>query len=65
MKQEPDELFEVISQCLMNAFDRIAISGWGGLVYLMYVMMVMMMMVSFAALPQRHANMTCILGWTK
>eukprot|EP00032_Breviata_anathema_P001274 JZ552236.1.p1 GENE.JZ552236.1~~JZ552236.1.p1 ORF type:complete len:214 (+),score=17.38 JZ552236.1:33-644(+) len=31
---EPEELFEVISQCLMNAFDRIAITGWGGIVYI-------------------------------
>lgn len=31
---EPDELFEVISQSLINAFDRDAISGWGGIVYI-------------------------------
>lgn len=31
----PDELFETISQALMNAFDRDAISGWGGIVYIL------------------------------
>ncbi|KAI1302364.1 Proteasome subunit beta type-3 [Halotydeus destructor] len=31
---EPDTLFEVISQALMNAFDRDAISGWGATVYI-------------------------------
>jgi len=30
----PDELFEVISQSLVNAFDRDAISGWGGQVWI-------------------------------
>lgn len=29
----PDQLFETISQALVNAFDRDAISGWGGIVY--------------------------------
>jgi 20S proteasome subunit beta 3 len=31
---EPDQLFETISQALMNAFDRDAVSGWGALVYI-------------------------------
>jgi len=31
---EPDDLFEVISQCLLNAQDRDALSGWGGVVYI-------------------------------
>lgn len=31
---EPDDLFEVISQSLVNAFDRDAGAGWGGVVYL-------------------------------
>lgn len=30
----PDQLFEVISQALMNAVDRDALSGWGGIVHL-------------------------------
>lgn len=30
----PDDLFETISQALMNAFDRDAGSGWGALVYI-------------------------------
>ncbi|XP_035230497.1 proteasome subunit beta type-3-like, partial [Stegodyphus dumicola] len=30
----PDELFEKISQALVNAFDRDAISGWGGVVHI-------------------------------
>jgi len=32
---EPDELFETISQCLMSACDRDAISGWGGVVHIL------------------------------
>ncbi|KAG8176589.1 hypothetical protein JTE90_024250 [Oedothorax gibbosus] len=31
---EPDVLFEKISQALINAFDRDAIAGWGGIVYI-------------------------------
>jgi len=30
----PDQLFETISQALMNAFDRDAMSGWGATVYI-------------------------------
>ncbi|VVT58574.1 uncharacterized protein SAPINGB_P006277 [Magnusiomyces paraingens] len=30
---EPEELFEVISQALLNAVDRDALSGWGAVVY--------------------------------
>lgn len=32
---EPDELFEVISQCLLSSMDRDAYSGRGGLVYIL------------------------------
>jgi len=31
---EPDQLFETISQTLLNAFDRDAMSGWGAIVHL-------------------------------
>lgn len=31
---EPDELFEVISQCLLSSVDRDAYSGWGAEVYI-------------------------------
>eukprot|EP00118_Oscarella_pearsei_P021900 m.249111 g.249111 ORF g.249111 m.249111 type:complete len:206 (+) comp40299_c0_seq44:82-699(+) len=31
---EPDDLFEIISQALLNAQDRDALSGWGGVVHL-------------------------------
>lgn len=31
---EPNQLFEVISQAMINAFDRDAISGWGATVYI-------------------------------
>ena len=34
--QEPEELFEVLSQSLLAAVDRDAISGWGALVHIMY-----------------------------
>ena len=33
-KQGPDELFETISQALLNAVDRDALSGWGAHVYI-------------------------------
>lgn len=35
--QEPEELFETISQTLMNAVDRDAFSGWGAVVHVMSV----------------------------
>lgn len=31
----PDDLFETLSQCLLAAVDRDAISGWGGVVHIM------------------------------
>ncbi|GAB0086982.1 Proteasome subunit beta [Sergentomyia squamirostris] len=31
---EPQDLFEVIAQSIVNAFDRDAISGWGATVYI-------------------------------
>lgn len=31
---EPEDLFETISQAMLNAFDRDAISGWGATVYI-------------------------------
>lgn len=31
---EPDELFEVLSQCLLGAVDRDALSGWGAVVHI-------------------------------
>ena len=31
----PDELFEVVSQSLLAAMDRDAMSGWGGTVYIL------------------------------
>ena len=33
--QEPEDLFETISQCLLSGVDRDALSGWGGIVYVM------------------------------
>ena len=35
--QEPEELFETLSQCLLSGVDRDALSGWGGIVYVMCV----------------------------
>ena len=35
---EPEDLFETISQTLMNAVDRDAYSGWGCVVHLMLVL---------------------------
>ncbi len=32
---EPDDLFETISQCLLAAVDRDALSGWGAIVHIM------------------------------
>lgn len=33
--QNPEELFEVLSQCLLSAVDRDAYSGWGAIVHIM------------------------------
>ena len=33
-RQEPEDLFETISQALLNAVDRDALSGWGAHVYI-------------------------------
>lgn len=33
--QEPEDLFETVSQALLNAVDRDAISGWGAVVHIM------------------------------
>ena len=32
----PDELVEVVGQVLLSGCDRDALSGWGGVVYLLY-----------------------------
>lgn len=32
--QEPEDLFETISQTMMNAVDRDAFSGWGAIVHI-------------------------------
>ena len=32
--QDPDDLFETVSQALLNAVDRDALSGWGAYVYI-------------------------------
>eukprot|EP01120_Amphizonella_sp_Union-15-10_P001691 TRINITY_DN11840_c0_g1_i1.p1 TRINITY_DN11840_c0_g1~~TRINITY_DN11840_c0_g1_i1.p1 ORF type:complete len:220 (+),score=49.68 TRINITY_DN11840_c0_g1_i1:45-662(+) len=32
---DDEELFEVVAQCLLSAVDRNAISGWGGIVYIL------------------------------
>jgi 20S proteasome subunit beta 3 len=37
MHQEPEDLFETISQTLLNAVDRDAYSGWGAIVHVMWV----------------------------
>lgn len=34
---EPEDLFETISQTLLNALDRDALSGWGAVVHVMFV----------------------------
>jgi 20S proteasome subunit beta 3 len=31
---EPEELFETVSQCLLGAFDRDCLSGWGATVHI-------------------------------
>ena len=32
----PEELEDVLAQCLVSGCDRDALSGWGGVVYIMY-----------------------------
>ena len=34
---EEEDLFETISQCLLSACNRDALSGWGATVHIMYV----------------------------
>lgn len=34
LKQDAEQLFETISQSLLNAVDRDALSGWGAHVYI-------------------------------
>lgn len=34
-KQNPEELFEAVSQCLLSAVDRDSASGWGAIVHVM------------------------------
>lgn len=31
----PDELYEVVSNCLLSALDRDSLSGWGAYVYIL------------------------------
>ena len=33
--QEPEDLFETVSQCLLSGVDRDALSGWGAIVHIM------------------------------
>lgn len=32
--QDSEELFETVAQCLLSGVDRDALSGWGGIVYI-------------------------------
>ena len=34
-RQEAEELFETVSQCLQSGSDRDALSGWGAVVFVM------------------------------
>jgi 20S proteasome subunit beta 3 len=34
LRQGPEDLFETVSQALLNAVDRDALSGWGAHVYI-------------------------------
>lgn len=31
----PEELYEVVSNCLLSALDRDSLSGWGGYIYIL------------------------------
>lgn len=33
-RQDKDELFETMAQCLLTSVDRDALSGWGGVVHI-------------------------------
>lgn len=33
-EQEPEDLFETLSQCLLSACNRDALSGWGAVVHI-------------------------------
>lgn len=34
LEQEPEDLFETLSQCLLSACNRDALAGWGGVVHI-------------------------------
>lgn len=34
LRQNKDELFETMAQCLLASVDRDALSGWGGVVHI-------------------------------
>jgi len=42
---EPEDLFETISQTLMNAVDRDAFSGWGCIVHVMFVFLKLILLI--------------------
>jgi 20S proteasome subunit beta 3 len=44
-------LFETISQCLLNACDRDALSGWGAQVTVMYEQLIEYLFLSFISTP--------------
>ena len=45
--KEPDELFEIISQCLLCSVNRDALSGWGAVVHIMFVFFFLNLNVHF------------------
>ena len=54
-KMKPDDLFECISQAMMNAFDRDASSGWGAVVHIIekdkvFVILIFKCLISYYAL---------------
>jgi hypothetical protein len=53
---EPEDLFEAISQALLNAQDRDALAGWGGVVHIMYVY------PGWRALWRHSADPSCLLS---
>lgn len=51
---EPEQLFECVSQCLMNAVDRDALSGWGAVVHIMYIIIIII--IAILILLSKHLS---------
>lgn len=64
---EPEDLFETISQTMLNAVDRDAYSGWGSMVYVMCVIS-LLLLCRILTLPERRTRLSNVHSkeeWTR